>query len=141
VAQVLDHSLTSGPLNEWVRELQFVRANSDAPVAFNPASDHDGVVLYVMTDHDGDGYSDDTDTCAGGDARPTVILDGCDSGAPNLVFEDGCTLTDKIVALHGQASNHGQFMAAVGKLLNSLKKTALTGAQKGAITGCAGQWN
>ncbi|HYK04738.1 MAG TPA: lamin tail domain-containing protein [Thermoanaerobaculia bacterium] len=142
VAQVLDHSLTSLPLNSWVRELQWARANADSPVAFAPASDHDGVVLFVMTDHDGDGYADDNDTCATGDARPTVILDGCDSGAPNLMFEDGCSLTDKIVALHATAKNHGQFMAAVGKLINGLKKgDELTGEQKGAITACAGQWN
>ncbi|MEA2463098.1 MAG: hypothetical protein QOJ98_845, partial [Acidobacteriota bacterium] len=142
VAQVLDHSLTSLPLNAWVRGLQWVRANADAPVASSPASDHDGVVLYVMTDHDGDGYADDNDTCATGDARPTVILDACDSGAPNIIFADGCSLTDKIVALHAAAKNHGQFMAAVGKLINGMKKgDELTGAQKGAITACAGQWN
>ncbi len=142
VAQVLDHSLTSQPLNSWVRALQYARANADSPVAFSPASDHDGVVLFVMTDHDGDGYADDNDTCATGDARPTVILNGCDSGAPNFIFEDGCSLTDKIVALRASAKNHGQFVTAVGKLLNGMKKgNELTGAQKGAITACAGRWN
>lgn len=69
--QVLDHSLTSEALNPWVRDLQFARGNSDAPDSFlgdysSPVriSDHDGVVLYVMTDYDGDGIADDVDNCA-----------------------------------------------------------------------------
>jgi predicted extracellular nuclease len=142
VAQVLDHSLTSASLNEFVRDLDFAHVNADAPVAFGAASDHDGVVLYVMTDHDGDGLADDTDGCAYGDARPTVILNGCDSGAPNVMFAGGCSLTDKINEAHATANNHGQFMAEVNRILNSLKKgQTLTGEQKGAITSCAGQWN
>ena len=141
VTQVLDHALTSAPLDPWVRGLDFAHANADAPVAFGAASDHDGVVLFVMTDHDGDGYADDTDSCPAGDASPTVVLDGCDSGAPNILFDGGCTLADQINALHASAKNHGQFVAAVGKLLNSLKGDELTGAQKGAIQSCAGQWN
>jgi hypothetical protein len=117
-------------------------ANADAPITANAPSDHDGVVLYVMTDHDADGLADDVDNCPTGDARPTVILDGCDSGAPNLMFEGGCSLADKINAAHATANNHGQFMAEVNRILNSLKKgQSLTGEQKGAITACAGQWN
>jgi predicted extracellular nuclease len=141
VAQVLDHSLTSASLNDYTRGVNFAHANADAPVAFEPASDHDGVVLYVMTDHDGDGYADDEDACATGDARPTVILDGCDSDAPNIMFDGGCTLADKIAELKAAAKNHGQFVSSVGKLLNSLKGNELTGAQKGAIQSCAAQWN
>ncbi|HEX8253367.1 MAG TPA: hypothetical protein VF846_09485, partial [Thermoanaerobaculia bacterium] len=142
IAQVLDHSLTSAALNTYVRGANFAHTNADAPYALAPASDHDGVVLYVMTDHDGDGYADDTDSCPTGDARATVILNGCDSGVPNMLFEGGCTLADKIAALRAEAKNHGQFVAAVGKLLNSFKKGQdLTGAQKGAIQSCAAQWN
>ena len=142
VAQVLDHSLTSQPLNPNVRELDMVHANADAAFSSNPPSDHDGVVLFVMTDHDGDGYADDQDNCPTGDARPTVILNGCDSGAPNIAFPGGCTLADQINALHASAKNHGQFVASVGKLLGDLMKNGqLTGAQKGAIESCAGQWN
>jgi predicted extracellular nuclease len=142
VAQVLDHSLTSAPLNPFVRGMQFAHANADAPNAMSPSSDHDGVVLFVMTDHDGDGLADDNDDCPTGDARPTVILNGCDSGAPNIAFAGGCTLADQIAALHASAKNHGQLVAAVGKLLDGLKKSGqLTGAQKGAIENCAAQWN
>lgn len=142
IAQVLDHSLTSAGLNPNVRGMNFVHANADAAVKSNPASDHDGVVLFVMSDFDADGYADDVDNCATGDARPTVILDGCDSGAPNLAFEGGCTLADQINALHASARNHGQFVSSVGKLLNDLMKNGqLTGAEKGAIESCAAQMN
>lgn len=141
VAQVLDHSLTSQAMNAWVRDLDFAHANADAPVSFQAASDHDGVVLFVMTDHDGDTYADDQDNCPTGDARATVILGSCDSGAPNLMFPGGCTLADQIAAIKATAKNHGQFVSEVGKLLNSLMKSGmLTGAQKGAIEACAGQW-
>ena len=142
VAQVLDHSLTSAPLGSWVRGLNFAHANADKPFENNPASDHDGVVLYVMSDYDGDGYADDADQCATGDASPTVVLNGCDSGAPNILFAGGCTLADQINALHATAKNHGQFVASVGKLLVDLMKSGqLTGQQKGAIESCAAQWN
>lgn len=142
VAQVLDHSLTSAAMNAWVRGLNFAHANADKPFEPNPASDHDGVVLFVMSDHDGDGYADDVDQCATGDASPTVVLDGCDSGSPNIAFPGGCTLADQINALHASANNHGQFVSSVGKLLNDLMKSGqLTGAQKGAIEACAAQWN
>ena len=142
VAQVLDHSVTSSAMNAWVRDLNFAHANADKPFETNPASDHDGVVLFVMSDNDGDGYADDTDDCPTGDASATVVLDGCDSGAPNIAFEGGCTLADQIAALHASAANHGQFTSAVAKLLNDLVKSGqLTGAQKGAIQSCAAQWN
>lgn len=142
VAQVLDHALTSPAMNPWVRDLNFAHANADKPFEPNPASDHDGVVLFVMSDHDGDGYPDDDDDCPTGDASPTVVLDGCDSGAPNIAFEGGCTLADQIAALHASAKNHGQFVSSVASLLNSLVSSGqLTGAQKGAIQSCAAQWN
>ena len=141
VAQVLDHSLTSAPLNPYVRDFDFARANADAPFASSPASDHEGLVLFVMTDADGDGLADDNDQCATGDARPTVILGGCDSGAPNLAMTGGCTLADQINALRASAKSKGQFMADLAKLLTTLTKNGqLTGAQRGAIEACAGQW-
>jgi hypothetical protein len=70
-AQVLDHMLTSANLNDFVRGLVFARGNADAPAALetDPSTpqrlaDHDGEVLFVMTDHDADGLPDDVDNCA-----------------------------------------------------------------------------
>jgi hypothetical protein len=136
IADLFDYTLTSG-LGAFTRGFQFTRANADAPASFAPASDHDGVVLFVMSDRDADGLADDADQCPAGDARPTVILGGCDSGAPNLTFPGGCTLTDQIAALKAAAKNHGAFLSDVSKLL---KAVALSGAQKGAIESCAARW-
>jgi predicted extracellular nuclease len=142
VAQVLDHSLTSSGLDPYVRELIMAHANADAPASLAAPSDHDGVVLYVMSDYDGDGLADDADSCATGDSRPTVILGECDSRVANLAFEGGCTLADQIGALRASAKNHGQFIAEVAKLLNGMVKSGeLSGADKGAIESCAAQWN
>lgn len=142
VAQVLDHSITSSAMNPWVRDLNFAHANADKPFEANPASDHDGVVLYVMSDYDGDGYADDGDSCPTGDAGATVVIDGCDSGAPNIMFAGGCSLADKLAAIKATAKNHGQYVSEAGKLLNGLMKSGqLTGAQKGAIESCAAQSN
>ena len=70
-AQVLDHTLTTANLSSYVRGLQFARGNADAAASFQPdvatplrLSDHDGEVLFVMSDNDGDGLPDDLDNCA-----------------------------------------------------------------------------
>jgi hypothetical protein len=143
--------LVSTADNTLRRKMSVTGGDTNPFDAFNPALEWEGFTnntfddvgvrgAYVMKDSDGDGYADDTDACPIGDARATVILNGCDSRAPNVRFDGGCTLTDKIVALRTTAKNHGQFVSAVGKLLNGLKKDALTGAQKGAIENCAARW-
>ncbi len=147
--QVLDHSLTSSALASFVSGFEFGRGNSDVPrsLASDPntalrSSDHDGLVLYILRDEDGDGVIDDDDQCPGSDLSPTVVIDGCDSGVPNLLFSDGCTISDLIAQCAAGASNHGQFVSCVSHLANDLKKDGLiTGAQKGALTSCAGQSN
>ena len=70
-AQSLDHAITSQALDPWVREAQHSRGNADAPRDFDVdastplrSSDHDGTVLFLMSDADGDGVADDNDACA-----------------------------------------------------------------------------
>ncbi len=67
-ADDLDHVLTSNALDTWVRGLIPGRGNADAPLdsSADPStpvrtSDHDGLVLYVMTDRNGNGIPDDRD--------------------------------------------------------------------------------
>ncbi|HEY9420390.1 MAG TPA: lamin tail domain-containing protein [Thermoanaerobaculia bacterium] len=69
-AQALDHSLTSQALLAFVRGLDHVRGNADAPAAFLTAqgtalrtADHDGLALFLMSDFDADGRADDVDNC------------------------------------------------------------------------------
>ena len=66
----------------------------------------------------------------------TVVIGGCDSGVPNYNVVPGTTLNDAI----GQCptTNHGKFVSCVSALTNEWKRAGLiTGAQKGAIMGCA----
>lgn len=148
-AQVIDHALTSAGLSPFLRGAEFSRGNADAPESLGTVystplrtSDHDGIVLFVMTDHDGDGLPDDVDACATGDARPTVVIDGCDSAVANPVSESGCSLTDAILALRADAKNHGEFTSRLAKMLNDLvRQGAISGADKGAIQSCAGASN
>jgi predicted extracellular nuclease len=71
-AQVLDHALTTQALDGSIRGLEYGRGNADAAAVLiedgaTPlrSSDHDGLVLYVTTDRDGDGVNDDSDYCPG----------------------------------------------------------------------------
>ncbi len=69
-AQTLDHALTSNSTQPWIRGFEFGRGNVDAaedliddPSTALRAADHDGFVLFLMTDYDGDGVADDVDGC------------------------------------------------------------------------------
>ncbi|MCJ8313920.1 MAG: DUF5011 domain-containing protein [Pseudomonadales bacterium] len=68
--QVLDHALTSAATTAWVRGFEFGHSNSAAPLIEQDndsnalrSSDHDGFVLFLMTDFDGDNIPDDFDNC------------------------------------------------------------------------------
>ena len=93
-SQVLDHALTSEFTDTWVRGFQYGVANADAPesqigVSTNAirSSDHDGFVLFMMTDFDADTVPDDLDNC------PTVAnTDQSDIDMDNL--GDACDSCD-----------------------------------------------
>lgn len=102
-----------------------------------------GITVVVGTggapcDSDGDGIIDDLDACPHSDLSPTVVIGGCDSGVPNTLFANGCTIADLIAQCAANASNHGKFVSCVAELTNMLKADgAITGKQKGAIQSCA----
>ena len=83
----------------------------------------------------------DRDVVDFSDMRPTVVIQDCDSGSPNVVFPDGSTLMDRVTALiASNPRNHGQFVSALNGYLNDAKKLGLmTGAQTGAVDVCAAQ--
>jgi hypothetical protein len=61
-----------------------------------------------QADSDGDGVGDACDAFpdsigVGGN----VVIDGCDSGVPNIVFPDGSTISDLIHEIAAGAKNHG----------------------------------
>jgi uncharacterized repeat protein (TIGR01451 family) len=66
-AQVLDHALTTQATNTWVRGFAYGRGNTDSAVNLIydattslRSSDHDGAVLFLMSDANGDGIPDDS---------------------------------------------------------------------------------
>ncbi len=104
--------------------------------------DSDGVGDVCDGDDDNDGVLDGDDACSMSDLAVTVVIDGCDSGVPNLALGAGCNIGDEIDTLADGASNHGQFVSSVSHFANDLKKAGLiTGSQKGAITRCAARSN
>jgi predicted extracellular nuclease len=144
-AQSLDHAITSQALDPWVRGAQHSRGNADAPFDFDVdpttplrSSDHDGTVLFIMSDSDADGVPDDGDSCAGSSPSATVVIDDCDSGAANDVFSDGCKITDRIAACAASSLTHDDFTACATQLTSQLKRDGfITNKEKADIQKCA----
>lgn len=91
-----------------------------------------------FADADLDGVADGNDCSPNSDLRATINIGTCDSGVPNTLFANGCTISDLISQIAASSRNHGAFVSGVARLTNELKKTGLiTGDQKGAIQSCA----
>ncbi|HSG40067.1 MAG TPA: endonuclease/exonuclease/phosphatase family protein, partial [Thermoanaerobaculia bacterium] len=105
-AQALDHSLTSQALEAFVRGLDHVRGNADAPAAFQTVpgtalrtADHDGLVLFLMSDSDADNVADDADRCLGTALPETAPTQGLN---PNhYVLADGDGTFDTLGGVSG----------------------------------------
>ncbi len=91
-----------------------------------------------QTDNDSDGVGDACDSCPDSIRTQTVIVDSCDSGVLNMVFEDGCTMSDLIAQCSAGKKNHGGFVSCVSHLTNEWKSAGyISGSEKGAIQSCA----
>lgn len=101
-AQVLDHALTSLRATGLARGFEYGRGNTDAAAAYQNdpasplrASDHDGFVLFLAGDADGDGAGDDVDNCPAvanpdqADADGDGLGDACDACATGTVIPEG----------------------------------------------------
>lgn len=93
---------------------------------------------WTFPDADNDGVPDDEDCNPNSDTSPTIIIGGIDTGVPNQLFANGCTMADLINDLAANATNHGDFVSRVANLTNQWAASGLiTGRQKGAIQSAA----
>ncbi len=103
-------------------------------------ADEDGLGDVCDPDDDNDGVPDDDDECPNSDLSATVVIDGCDSGVANVLFDSGCTISDLIGDCADGAANHGQFVSCVAHLTNALKDDGvISGRDKGRIQRCVAQ--
>jgi PA domain len=113
--------------------------NGDLTSSVQPPED---LTLPLMADigwfSDHDGVPDGRDACLGSAQTPTVVIESCVSTAPNVVFSDGCRISDQVADCAVGARNHGAFVSCVAHLGNDLKKAGIiTGDQKGSLQSCA----
>jgi len=90
----------------------------------------DNLVLSILvSDCDGDGLTDDDDSCECSEMAETIEIGDCDSGVANDVLDDGCSMMDLITQCGEVAGNHGQFARCVGRLARSWRKEGLISMQ------------
>lgn len=113
--------------------------DSDADGIPDAADNCPAIPNPLQADRDGDGKGDECDSNPTHyDPACTVVIDGCDSGVPNHVFDGGTSFNDKIADCATHARNHGQFESCVSHLLNEWRSMGLiTQDQRTAIKSCA----
>ena len=127
-AQVLDHALTTQATNTWVRGFAYGRGNTDSAVNLIydastslRSSDHDGAVLFLMSDANGDGIPDDSQSA---DLSITKV----DSPDPVLT---GGTLTYTLTV-----SNAGPVAAGPTRVTDTLPAGVSYGSAVGTGWSC-----
>lgn len=95
-----------------------------------------------FADTDVDGKADDVDCDPTSTSTATVIIGGSDTGVPNVMFSNGCTIADLIQKTGDHAANHGGFASGVAHLTNELRDAGIiSGNQKGALQSAAAKAN
>jgi hypothetical protein len=93
---------------------------------------------WTFPDADGDGLADDEDCNPNSDLRETIWVGTINTGVPNMLFDNGCTMADLIEQIRAQALNQGQFVSDIAHLTNHwVAEGLISGAQKGAIQNAA----
>ncbi len=84
------------------------------------------------TDHDADGVADVCDACPESNVADTVVIDECDSGVQNRLFDDGCTMLDEIEQCAAGVSRHGKFVRCVVAIVNQWRTDSLITSREGS---------
>lgn len=96
----------------------------------------------VVQDQDNDTIPDPDDACPASNTVETIVINECDSGVDNLMFDDGCFMADAVADCRGPETNHGQFVRCVASLAGQWRKAGLiTGRESAAIIRCAARRN
>ncbi len=99
-------------------------------------------IVITQDDLDGDGVPNDQDACPDSNLLPTIIVKGCDSGTPNVLFSDGCTMSDLIAACEVNAKSHGQFVSCAEDLINTWRGAGLIlGSEQRDLKTCVSNSN
>jgi hypothetical protein len=118
----------------------YVVAGNMLTVSMTTMEPGDWIRVVTLADFDRDGICDGLDECPDSDLSGTITIDGCDTGVPNVLGEDGCTISDLIGTCADGVVNHGAFASCVAHLTNMLRDAGMiTGAEKGATQSCAAQ--
>lgn len=100
----------------------------------------DAITLHGGNDRDGDGIPDALDACPDSIMNATVVINECDSGVENILFDDGCTLADLVQMAADEARNHGAFVSNVARMANTMKRKRILNARDAAsLKRCAAQ--
>jgi hypothetical protein len=120
----------------------------NCPGLFNPDqadTDEDGAgdacdicPFDPFDDIDGDGLCADADACPESVMEDFVTIQGCGSSAANLLYGDGCTLSDLVDLCAVNPKNHGKFVSCVAKVAKRAKKAGvISGREGGSLKNCA----
>jgi hypothetical protein len=100
---------------------------------------NDGDRAFLATpvpDSDGDGIPDSQDQCPQSVISPTVVLGACDSGVPNVLAANGCTIVDNINKCASGSGNTGSIASCSAVYVSSLVPEYLSGREMGQIQSC-----
>jgi PA domain len=90
---------------------------------------------WRFPDADGDEVVDDEDCNPNSDRRPTVIVNGRDTGVPNILTKNGCTISDLIAQIAGSSRRDNiAFVNGVAQLTSDLlAQGIINNAERDAI--------
>lgn len=123
--------------------LSFAAASATGVTFATSQLSKDGAVYLswsagTAAEADGDGVPDALDQCEASDLNPTVVIDECETDAPNHLDVDGCTLSDLIAQVAAGAKSQKKFINGVVHLTKDLRRqNLLTRDEKQAIRDCA----
>lgn len=99
-------------------------AATDAAGNGNTAStstDNSVTFGFDVADDDQDGVPNDEDECPDSDLSATVVIDGCNSGAENDLFTDGCTISDLVTNCLEDSSTRIRALLCTTRLTKDLR--------------------